>query len=158
MTEAGGSSVHASAVLVGDRAVLIRGPSGSGKSRLAFELILAGRAGQIAPAALIGDDRVHLAVSAGQLLVHPAPALAGLIEIRGLGIRRCDFANEAVVGLLVDLDAADAVRLPSLEALRVGVYGIEIPRIPVGVGQEARPLVIAALTMTASSFFHRTFG
>ena len=41
------ASIHASAVLVGDRAVLIRGPSGSGKSRLAFDLILAGRAGQI---------------------------------------------------------------------------------------------------------------
>ena len=45
-------SVHASAVLVGDRAVLIRGPSGSGKSRLAFDLILAGRAGQVPPAVL----------------------------------------------------------------------------------------------------------
>ena len=57
---AGGASVHASAVLVGDRAVLIRGPSGAGKSRLAFDLILAGRAGQIPPAVLVGDDRVHL--------------------------------------------------------------------------------------------------
>ncbi len=45
-----GASVHASAVRVGNRAVLIRGPSGAGKSRLAFDLILAGRAGQIAPA------------------------------------------------------------------------------------------------------------
>ena len=46
MTEAASASVHASAVLVGDRAVLIRGPSGAGKSRLAFDLILAGRAGR----------------------------------------------------------------------------------------------------------------
>ena len=60
MTGAGAASVHASAVLVGDRAVLIRGPSGAGKSRLAFDLILAGRAGQIPPAVLVGDDRVHL--------------------------------------------------------------------------------------------------
>ena len=45
-------------MLVGDRAVLIRGPSGSGKSRLAFDLILAGRAGQIPAAVLVGDDRV----------------------------------------------------------------------------------------------------
>ena len=118
MTRAGDASVHASAVLVGNRAVLIRGPSGSGKSRLAFDLILAGRAGQIAPAMLIGDDRVHLGISAGQLMVSPAPALAGLIEIRGLGIRRCDFAKEAAVGLLVDLDAADAARLPPPQSLR----------------------------------------
>ena len=58
-------SVHASAVLVGTRAVLIRGPSGAGKSRLAFDLILAGRAGQIPPAVLVGDDRVHLGPARG---------------------------------------------------------------------------------------------
>ena len=149
--KAGGASVHASAVRIGNRAVLIRGPSGSGKSRLAFDLILAGRAGQIAPAILIGDDRVHLGVSAGALIVRPEPALAGLIEIRGLGIRRCDFAEEAVVGLLVDLDAADAARLPLPESLLAQISGIKIPRIPVGIGFDAFPLVVAALTMTASS-------
>ena len=90
-----GASVHASAVLVGDRAVLIRGPSGAGKSRLAFELILAGRAGQLPPAVLVGDDRVHLDTVAGQLWVRPVRELAGLIEIRGLGVRRCDFAIKA---------------------------------------------------------------
>ena len=47
MTDVAEASIHASAVLVGTRAVLIRGPSGAGKSRLAFDLILAGRAGQI---------------------------------------------------------------------------------------------------------------
>ncbi len=67
MTDTGGASVHASAVKVGDRAVLIRGASGAGKSRLAFDLILAGRAGQIPEAVLVGDDRVHLRASQGQL-------------------------------------------------------------------------------------------
>src|SRR6476660_9061853 len=111
-------SVHASAVLVGDHAVLIRGPSGAGKSRLAFDLILAGRSGQIPAAVLVGDDRVHLDASTGQLVVRPVPELAGLIEIRGLGIRRCDFTEEAIVGLVVDLAAADAERLPPPDALR----------------------------------------
>jgi HPr kinase/phosphorylase len=151
MTNEGGASIHASAVLVGNRAVLIRGPSGSGKSHLAFELILAGRCGQIAPAMLIGDDRVHLGASTGQLIVRPAPALAGLIEIRGLGIRRCDYANEAAVGLVVDLEAADAERLPKSEALLTKISGIELPRIPVAKGFAAIPLVIAALTMTITS-------
>ncbi len=104
-------------MLVENRAVLIRGPSGAGKSRLAFDLILAGRSGQIPPAVLVGDDRVHLEASGGQVVVRPARELAGLIEIRGLGIRRCAFAAEAVVGLVVDLSAADAERLPAPEAL-----------------------------------------
>jgi HPr kinase/phosphorylase len=151
MTSSAGSSVHASAVLVGDRAVLILGPSGSGKSRLAFDLILAGRSGQIPPAVLVGDDRIHLDMSQGQLIVRPARELAGLIEIRGLGIRRCDFAAEAVVGVVVDLGAADAERLPAPAALRTQIYGIELPRIPAGVAYPALPLVLAALTMTAIS-------
>ncbi len=131
--------------------MLIRGPSGAGKSHLAFDLILAGRAGQIPAAVLVGDDRVHLEASQGQLMVRPARELAGLIEIRGLGIRRCDFAEEAVVGLVVDLAAADAERLPPPEALQTLISGIKIPRIPVGSGFAALPLVVAALTMTASS-------
>lgn len=146
-----GASVHASAVRVGNRAVLIRGPSGAGKSRLAFDLILAGRAGQVATAMLIGDDRVHLTASEGRLMVRPALELAGLIEIRGLGIRRCDFVDEAAVDLVVDLAAADAERLPPPEALKTRISGINIPRIPVGIGFDALPLALAALTMTASS-------
>ena len=151
MTGAGTASVHASAVLVGDRAVLIRGPSGAGKSRLAFDLILAGRAGQIPRAVLVGDDRVHLDAGDGQLVVRPAHELAGLIEVHGLGIFRCDFAPQAIVGLVVDLAAPDAERLPPPEALLAQISGIELPRIPAEAGISPLPLVIAALTMTAIS-------
>src|SRR3954463_1816719 len=146
-----GPSIHASAVLVGQQAVLIRGPSGAGKSRLAFNLILAGRAGQLPTAVLVGDDRVHLDTVAGQLWVRPAPKLAGLIEVRGLGIRRCAFAGEAVVGLVVDLAAADAERLPPPESLSTRLNGVLIPRIPVAAGYQPLPLVVAALTTTESS-------
>jgi HPr kinase/phosphorylase len=151
MTDAAGASVHASAVLVDDRAVLIRGPSGAGKSRLAFDLILAGRSGQIPPVVLVGDDRVHLETVGGQLVVRPARELIGLIEIRGLGIRRCDFAEEAIVGLVVDLSAADAERLPPPESLLIRLNGVRIPRIPVGSGFSALPLVVAALTTIEGS-------
>ena len=146
-----GASVHASAVLVGDRAVLIRGPSGAGKSRLAFELILAGRAGRLPPAILVGDDRVHLDTVAGELWVRPAPKLAGLIEVRGLGIRNCDYTKEALVGLVVDLAASDAERLPPPQALSTRLNGVLLPRIPVGTGFDPLPLIAAALTTTAGS-------
>jgi HPr kinase/phosphorylase len=152
MTAATGASVHASAVLVEDRAVLIRGPSGAGKSRLAFDLILAGRSGQVPKAVLVGDDRVHLDTLDGELLVRPAPELAGLIEIRGLGIRRCEYARTAIVGLVVDLSAPDAERLPAPETLHIAVLGIKIPRIPVPEGYAALPLIVAALTTTEGSF------
>jgi HPr kinase/phosphorylase len=142
MTTSAGPSVHASAVLVGNRAVLIRGPSGSGKSRLAFDLILAGRTGQIAPAQLIGDDRVRLVVRERQVIVRPVPELAGQIEIRGLGIRGCDHVTEATVGLVIDLAAADAERLPNDKALKIDLLGREIPRIPVFAGWDPLPLVV----------------
>jgi serine kinase of HPr protein (carbohydrate metabolism regulator) len=140
------ASVHASAVKVGSRAVLIRGPSGSGKSRLAFDLILAGRSGQLPSAILVGDDRVRLDTVGQQCLVRPVRELAGLIEIRGLGIRRCDFTDEAEVGLVVDLQATDDARLPPPDALHVSILGVRIPRIPVGCGFSPLPLVVAALT------------
>jgi HPr kinase/phosphorylase len=146
-----GASIHASAVKVGDQAILIRGPSGAGKSRLAFELILAGRSGQLPPAILVGDDRVHLDTRGGEVWVRPVQQLAGLIEIRGLGIRGCDFVAEARVGLVVDLMADDVERLPPPASLRATFDGIKIPRISVGTGFSPFFLVAAALTTTETS-------
>ena len=140
----GGATVHASAVLVGARAVLIRGPSGSGKSRLAWELIDAARGGAVAFARLVGDDRVHLQAAGGRLLVRPNDALAGLIELRGVGIVRRDHEASAVVGLVVDLAATDAERLP--ERGETTVEGIPIPRLAVGPAVGALPLVLAVIT------------
>jgi HPr kinase/phosphorylase len=140
-----GASVHASAVQVGDIGILIRGPSGAGKSRLAFDLILAGRAGNIPHTHLVGDDRILLCAENGRIGMRPAGELEGLIEIRGLGIRRCDFVAQAALGLVVDLAADDAARMPEPDALATLLYGIKIPRIPVGTGFDALPLVMAAL-------------
>jgi HPr kinase/phosphorylase len=142
------ATVHASAVLVGARAVLIRGPSGSGKSRLALELIAAARSGTLRFARLIGDDRVHLENANGRLLVRPAPALAGLIEVRGTGIRKLDYEPCGVVGLAVDLDATDAERLPDKQT--VEIEGIALPRLAVAAGFAPLPAVIAVLTSSAS--------
>jgi HPr kinase/phosphorylase len=144
-------SVHASAVKIGDHAVLIRGPSGAGKSRLAFDLILAARAGLLPPTVLVADDRVRLATDGKELWARAIPELAGLIEIFGLGIRRCDHVDAAPLGLVVDLAAADATRLPPPEALRITLSGVLLPRIPVTAGHDPLPLVVAALTTTASS-------
>ncbi len=139
------TTIHASAVLAGARAVLIRGAAGAGKSRLAFALIEAGRTGALPLARLVGDDRVHVEATHGRLLVRPAATLAGLIEIRGLGIRRVPYEPVAVVGLVVDLAAADAERLPGPESASVEVSGVVLPRIGAVPGTDPFPAVIAAL-------------
>ena len=84
-----------------------------------------------------------------QLYIRLVPELAGLIEVRGLGIRRCDFVDEAIVGLVVDLSAHDAERHPTPEALSAVINGVKLPRIPVGQGYPALPLVLAALKTVA---------
>jgi serine kinase of HPr protein (carbohydrate metabolism regulator) len=137
------ATVHASVVLVGARAVLIRGPSGSGKSRLAWGLIGAAEAGRLPFARLVADDRVHLEARHGRLLARPPPALAGLIEVRGLGIRRLPYEPLAVVGLVVDLAAPSAERLPAPQ--EVSIDGIQLPRLAVASGDDPLPGVLAAL-------------
>ena len=144
----GGPTVHASAVLVGARAILIRGPSASGKSRLAWELIEAARGGAVAFARLVGDARLNLQAAGGRLLVRPNDALAGLIELRGVGILRRDHEPCAVVGLVVDLATADAERLP--ERREIVVEGIPIPRLAVAPAVAALPLVLAVVTSCGS--------
>ncbi len=144
------TTVHASAVLVGGRAVLIRGPSGAGKSRLAVELIDAARAGLVRFARLVGDDRIHLEATGGRLLARPAETLAGLVEVRGVGIIRFPHEPKAVVGLVVDLDAADAERLPLDVGKSTEIQGITLPRLAVAPNSLALQPVLALLTSAGS--------
>jgi HPr kinase/phosphorylase len=139
------ATVHASAVLAGPRAILIRGPAGAGKSQLALRLIQAAECGLLSFARLVGDDRLQLAPSHGRLLARPAPMLGGLIEVRGLGIRQLDHEPVAVIGLVVDLAISAAERLPATDAQAVSVAGIILPRLAIATGQDPMPAVLARL-------------
>ena len=143
-------SIHASAVLVGARAVLIRGPAGSGKSRLALALLQAGTHGALRFTRLIGDDRVLVETAHGRLLVRPAETLAGLIEVRGLGIRRVPYEPLAAAGMVVDLAAPDSERLPSRESAVAEVAGTVLPRLAVAPGEDPFLPLIAALQIPDS--------
>lgn len=136
-------TIHASAVLFGARAVLIRGPSGSGKSRLARALI--DSAGTANFARLVADDRVHVAACGGRLVASAPAALQGLMEVRGVGICRMPFEPAAVVGLVVDLAEAGAERLPPEAQRRTVLAGVAVPRLAVAPGEDALPAVRAAL-------------
>ncbi|HEY1962405.1 MAG TPA: HPr kinase/phosphatase C-terminal domain-containing protein [Rhizomicrobium sp.] len=108
--------IHASCVLLGRAAetfdappgagILIVGESGSGKSGLALRLIERG-------AVLISDDRTDLLAQEGNLWARAPAALAGLLEVRGLGIIELNHATEARIQLAVQLcTRSDVVRLP----------------------------------------------
>ena len=100
------TQIHATCVAFECGAVLLRGPSGAGKSDLALRLIDRG-------ARLVADDRVDLRRE-GERLVACAPSrLAGLIEVRGVGIVQMACLPDAPVNLVVDLVPRHQVeRLP----------------------------------------------
>jgi HPr kinase/phosphorylase len=98
--------VHGTAVAIGGDAVLLRGPSGAGKSDLALRLIDGG-------ARLVADDQAELQRAAKHVLVRSPAAIAGLLEVRGIGIVRVEPLAEAPLALLVDLVSPEEVeRLP----------------------------------------------
>ncbi|MFN3620458.1 HPr kinase/phosphorylase [Sphingorhabdus sp.] len=98
------SAVHATAVDIGGHGVLLRGPSGSGKSDLALRLVDRG-------ARLIGDDIVQLDASDGLPVIRCAPNIVGQIEVRGVGICSVDYVQSAPLRMVVEF-ATEIDRMP----------------------------------------------
>jgi len=116
-------------MLVGSRAILIRGRSGAGKSQLVLRLLDAQALGALPFVRLVADDRVMLERAHDRVVVRPPPSLAGLIEVRGLGVLRLPYEPVAVVGMVIDLDTAEPDRMPADASLSTGILGVTLPRI-----------------------------
>jgi HPr kinase/phosphorylase len=115
--------LHGTAVAIEGEAMLLRGPPGAGKSDLALRLIDWG-------ARLVADDQVELRRIGPRLLVSAPASLAGLLEVRGIGIVRLDPLAEAPLAMCVDLvQSAEIERLP--EPRVADMLGLEIPLIAV---------------------------
>jgi HPr kinase/phosphorylase len=99
---AGGTSLHATAVIHGESGVLILGPSGSGKSALALAIMARARAAG-AFSALIGDDRIFVRKAHGRLIARGAANMAGIVERRTAGLITVRHEPAAVVRLAVEL-------------------------------------------------------
>jgi serine kinase of HPr protein (carbohydrate metabolism regulator) len=136
-------TIHASAVTVGGRGVLIRGASGGGKSSLVLQLLSADAAGN----RLVADDRVVLAVREGRVTATAPAALAGLLEIRGQGILRVPHLTAAAIDLVVDIvPEANAPRMPTAEQRTTTLLGLALPRIFLARGAgDGGPRIRAAL-------------
>jgi serine kinase of HPr protein (carbohydrate metabolism regulator) len=141
-------SIHASCVLVGAGAVLIRGESGSGKSRLAMALLQAAERGDLPFARLISDDRTLVEAAHGRLIARAAPALSGLLEVRQIGILEMPVEPVAVVVLVVDI-AETATRLPEPSERTVEIAGIALPRLTLARGTGHLPQVLAEISELA---------
>jgi len=105
--------MHATAIVLGDRGVLIAGPSGSGKSSLALRLVEKFRTGGRF-ARLVSDDQVFLSAHQGRLVCNAPPPIAGLVEVRGLGPVATEYEVATTVDLLVRLvPSSEVERLPA---------------------------------------------
>lgn len=130
--------LHANALVLRDRGLLLRGPSGGGKSALTLDLIAYAQArGDFAR--LVADDRVGIEAQNGRLIARPHPAIAGALESRGLGLAQIDCEPGCVLSALVDLLAPGdwPARLPDPGAMRQEIAGVVLPRLAACVSAQA---------------------
>lgn len=128
-------NIHATCVRIGAKGVLLLGKSGAGKSDLALRLIGRG-------AVLVADDRCELSIARGKLVATAPVPIAGLLEVRGIGIVNVAHAPRAQIALVVDLSAPVA-RLPEPSRYT--------PPKPLALSQAAHPPLIALYAFEASA-------
>lgn len=130
--------VHASTVSIAGKGVLILGPSGSGKSSLALQLIAMG-------AGLVADDRTEVTLDSGTLIATVPRTISGLIEARGVGLIRVPDVGSTPLRCAIDLSISEKQRLP--EAHSHSILGIPLRCLHNGQG----PHFAAAIWLSVQS-------
>lgn len=129
------TQIHATCVEIAGTGVLLRGESGSGKSDLALRLIDEG-------ARLVADDRTDLVRDGDRVLASAPREIAGLLEVRGLGVVRHPAADSKPVGLVIDLVPADRIeRMPTHrreDLLGLAITAMDLAPFEVGAAAKVR--------------------
>ncbi len=127
-------TVHASTVAIDGRAVLIMGPSGSGKSDLTLRLLDRGFA-------LVSDDQTVVKRDGDRLVASPPPNIAGKLEIRGIGIVEMDMVPNQPIALIVEL-TSEIERLPDDNRERP-ILGVSLPLVSIDAMAASAPSKVA---------------
>lgn len=127
-------TLHASTVALDGRAVLICGPSGSGKSDLALRLLDRGFK-------LVSDDQTIVRKDQGRLVASAPPTIAGKLEVRGIGIVDMESAGDTPIALCVEL-TTEIQRLPDDSRERL-ILNVRVPLISVDATTASAPAKVA---------------
>jgi serine kinase of HPr protein (carbohydrate metabolism regulator) len=145
------SLVHGTCIALDEGAAVLQGPSGIGKSDLALRCIMqpAHVNRRALAARLVADDQVLLERRASWLWARPPAAIAGKLEVRGIGIIEVPHAPEARLRLVVRLVGSDAVeRLP--DPAKIGVLGLALPVVQIAPFEASAPLKVLLALLRAS--------
>jgi serine kinase of HPr protein (carbohydrate metabolism regulator) len=132
MSGAESETIHASCIALSERAILLTGPSGSGKSDLALRLLDRG-------AILVSDDYTILTADRGVLVASAPATIAGRIEVRGVGLVEIGHESGFPVSLVVDL-AAPPERMPSGASRTIA--GIAVPVVAIAPFEASAPIKV----------------
>jgi HPr kinase/phosphorylase len=145
--------VHGTCVAFGNRAALLRGGSGAGKSDLALRFMALPGEGKLEPW-LVADDQVWVSAGgSGELMASAPSTLAGKIEVSGLGIMEVPYLAEAELVLVCDLVASSEVpRMPPEPWDHTVISGVAVPLLPFAPFEFSAPLKLKMALFLAAPF------
>jgi HPr kinase/phosphorylase len=129
-------TVHATCVAIGDRAVLLIGKSGVGKSSTALELMAYG-------ADLVADDQVILTTDGGTVTASAPATITGLIEAYGIGVLNVKTVPTATIVMIMELDVAEEDRTPLPRTITI--LGCALPLFYRPKGRSLAPAILQYL-------------